>query len=99
VDATDLRFPVGKYFEDQVVMPRVALRAESYQHVPRVWVAYRQRVGSILASASLKKAEDMSRAMNQAMKYWMESGYGPPPVVRYFEVGSGNVYQITIAGY
>lgn len=60
---TDLRFPVGKFFEDQVVMPRLALRAESYQHVPRVWVAYRQRAGSILASASLKKAEDMSRAM------------------------------------
>lgn len=59
----DMRFPVGKYFEDQVVMPRVALRAASYQHVPRVWIAYRQRAGSILASASLKKAEDMSRAM------------------------------------
>ncbi len=59
----DLRFPAGKYFEDQVVMPRLALRADSYRYVPRVWVAYRQRAGSILASASLKKAEDMSRAM------------------------------------
>ena len=39
----DLRFPTGKYFEDQVVMPRLALRADSYRYVPRVWVAYRQR--------------------------------------------------------
>ena len=59
----DLRFPVGRFFEDQVVSPRLALRARTYYHAERVWIAYRQRAGSILASASSKKADDASQAM------------------------------------
>lgn len=58
-----LRFPVGRYFEDMVVTPRLALRAASYYHASAVWVAYRQRQGSILASMSPKKLEDLSQAM------------------------------------
>ena len=59
----DLRFPVGKHFEDMTTMPLVALRARSFYYEPRPWVAYRQRAGSILASMSVPKALDQSAAL------------------------------------
>ncbi|MDR2153899.1 MAG: glycosyltransferase [Burkholderiaceae bacterium] len=59
----DLRFPPNRYFEDQTASPRLALRANSYYHAARVWVAYRQREGSILAAPSLKKTDDASAAL------------------------------------
>ena len=67
----DLRFPVGRHFEDMATMPLMALRAGSFYYEPRPWVAYRQRTGSILASMSLPKARDQSaalRAFAQALK-------------------------------
>lgn len=59
----DLRFPVGKHFEDMTTMPLVALRARSFYYESRPWVAYRQRAGSILASMSVPKALDQSAAL------------------------------------
>jgi hypothetical protein len=59
----DLRFPAGRYFEDMATMPLMALRAETYYYEPHPWVAYRQRVGSILASMSAPKALDQSAAL------------------------------------
>ncbi|ART53413.1 glycosyl transferase family 2 [Acidovorax carolinensis] len=59
----DLRFPVGRHFEDMTTMPLMALRAESFYYEPRPWVAYRQRPGSILAGKSLPKALDQSAAL------------------------------------
>lgn len=59
----DLRFPVGKHFEDMTTMPLMALRARSFYYEPRPWVAYRQRAGSILASMSVPKALDQSAAL------------------------------------
>ena len=59
----DLRFPVGRHFEDMATMPLMALRAGSFYYEPRPWVAYRQRTGSILASMSLSKARDQSAAL------------------------------------
>lgn len=45
----DLRFPVGKVFEDAAVTPRLALRARSYVHIRRPLLDYRIRAGSILS--------------------------------------------------
>ncbi len=60
----DLRFPVGRTFEDMATTPDLAARARSHLHVPEVWIAYRQRAGSILAGASLNKTDDMMRALH-----------------------------------
>lgn len=59
----DLRFPVGRYFEDMATTPFLALRARSYWYEPAVWVAYRQRAGSILRSPDIRKATDMAEAL------------------------------------
>lgn len=59
----DLRFPHGRFFEDMVTMPLMALRAQSFYYEPRPWVAYRQRASSILSSMSLAKALDQSAAL------------------------------------
>lgn len=60
----DLRFPVGRTFEDMASTPDLAMRARSHLHVPEVWIGYRQRAGSILAGASLNKTDDMMRALH-----------------------------------
>lgn len=58
-----LRFPEGKYFEDMRILPRLALRVSTYYYTPKVWIAYRQRSGSILATPSLRKIDDMSETL------------------------------------
>ncbi|MEJ6005112.1 glycosyltransferase family 2 protein [Paucibacter sp. AS339] len=58
-----LVFPVGRTFEDLAVSPYLALQARNYIHVPEVWLAYRQRAGSILANLSPAKIEDWMLAM------------------------------------
>ena len=60
---TDLRFPVGRYFEDMSTTPFLALRADSYWYEPQVWVAYRQRAGSILRTPNLDKAQHAASAL------------------------------------
>jgi len=47
----------------------------------------------------LVTASEMERAMKQAMGYWLESGAGAAPMVKYFELGSGNMYHITIGAF
>ncbi|RMX04185.1 glycosyltransferase family 2 protein [Corticibacter populi] len=59
----DLRFPSGSYFEDMATMPRLLLRARSWFYAPSVWVAYRQREGSIVSNMTLRKAADLSGAL------------------------------------
>lgn len=66
-----LRFPVGQCFEDVVVMPQLALRAQSYFYQDSVWIHYRQRPGSIIASPSLKKIEDMSISVSGVLDMWL----------------------------
>jgi glycosyltransferase involved in cell wall biosynthesis len=48
----DLRFPVGRVFEDIIVSPRLCLRARSFYHVPEPWIEYRVREDSITATLS-----------------------------------------------
>lgn len=57
--ADDLRFPVGRYYEDLYTSPELALRARSYLYIPECWVGYRQRAGSILATLNENKLKDM----------------------------------------
>ncbi|MET0371892.1 MAG: glycosyltransferase family 2 protein [Sphingobium sp.] len=47
---SDLRFPIGRVFEDVATTPALMLRARSYYHVPRPFIFYRWRPGSILSS-------------------------------------------------
>ena len=61
----DLRFPVGKYFEDARTTPQLLARARSFIHIPEPWVMYRQRGGSILSSIDLAKIEDMVTAFDE----------------------------------
>ena len=67
----DLRFPVDKYMEDMVLTPRLVLRAESYFYQPNVWVAYRQRPGSILSTPSLKKIDDAAVGNDGVLAAWL----------------------------
>lgn len=64
---TGLRFPVGRYFEDIYVTPKLALLATNYYYQPEVWVEYRQRKGSIMSTKTtlvqMKKNKDLSEAM------------------------------------
>jgi glycosyltransferase involved in cell wall biosynthesis len=66
-----LRFPEGKVMEDIVLTPRLALRTKTYFYQPSVWVAYRQRKGSILSTYSEKKIDDMSQACSGVLKEWL----------------------------
>ncbi len=68
----DLRFPVGRYMEDMVTTPRLALRANSFFYCPQVWIAYRQRQGSILATPSEKKIEDSAAGCTGVLELWLK---------------------------
>lgn len=69
---TDLRFPEGRLMEDIVVSPRLCLRVKNYLYVREPWVIYRQREGSILATPSLKKIDDMAIACNGVLDLWLK---------------------------
>ncbi|OWQ90841.1 hypothetical protein CDN99_11805 [Roseateles aquatilis] len=58
-----LRFPVGRYFEDMATTPLLALAASTFWYEPEVWIGYRQREGSILHTPNLKKAEHLAHAL------------------------------------
>jgi len=59
---SDLRFPVGRCFEDMALLPDMLMRCASHLYLPEVWIGYRQRPGSILSSRSLSKNDDMMLA-------------------------------------
>lgn len=77
--ADDLRFPQGRYFEDMMVIPRLVLRAQSFHHVARPWIRYRQRQGSILATMSMQKAQDMSRSLLGVREALASAPFQPTP--------------------
>lgn len=65
--AGELRFPVGRVFEDAAVIPRLALRARSYFHIGRPLIGYRVRAGSILAGVkSTEEPFDMDSHLDLA---------------------------------
>lgn len=59
----DLRFPVGRCFEDIMTTPWLCLRARSFYYVEEPWIAYRVREGSILTAATRVSAQ-FDRGMN-----------------------------------
>jgi len=69
----DLRFPVGRYYEDMAVVPALALRASTWLHVPEVWIGYRQRPGSILATGDTRKYEHMMQALAGLGRHWAQA--------------------------
>jgi glycosyltransferase involved in cell wall biosynthesis len=70
----DLRFPEGKYFEDQYTTPWLLLRAKSYYYEPSAWVRYRIRAGSIMASVNREKGRfDHRKHRDMALAL---AGYG-----------------------
>ncbi|MDT8998078.1 glycosyltransferase family 2 protein [Paucibacter sp. APW11] len=58
-----LRFPLGRAFEDLCLVPRLALQMHSHLHVDEVWIAYRQRPGSILSTLNACKLDDWMAAL------------------------------------
>ncbi len=68
----DLRFPVGRLMEDLAISPLLLLRAVNYIYVPEVWVAYRQRPGSILATPNPKRLQDSISALEGILEPWLE---------------------------
>lgn len=77
-DQPALRFPVGVAFEDMATMPSLLLRARSFVYVPEVWVAYRQRAGSILASMNRQKALDLAAALDAFAKAYQRQALIEP---------------------
>jgi glycosyltransferase involved in cell wall biosynthesis len=59
----DLRFPVGRYFEDIMTTPGLCLRVESFYYVNQPWIHYRQREDSIMAVAA-RAQRTFNRRMN-----------------------------------
>jgi glycosyltransferase involved in cell wall biosynthesis len=59
-----MRFPEGRVFEDMAVYPRLALYTPRHLHVAEVWVAYRQRAGSLLAELDARRLDDWTWALD-----------------------------------
>lgn len=57
------RFPVGKAFEDMSIVPRISLLCANAVYLPEVWIAYRQRSGSIISTMNQNKLHDLSVAL------------------------------------
>lgn len=58
-----LRFPEGRVFEDLALFPRLALAIDRFAVTGQVWIAYRQRPGSLLADLSVAKLDDWTSAL------------------------------------
>lgn len=61
--ARGVRFPVGRYFEDQATTPGLVMRARTVWYAPQPWYIYRKRVGSITTTMSGQKLDDCALAM------------------------------------
>lgn len=59
-----LRFPEGRVFEDMAVYPRLLLHTPQHLHVAEVWVAYRQRGGSLLSRLDSRRLDDWTWALD-----------------------------------
>lgn len=59
-----LRFPEGRVFEDMAVYPRLVLHTPRHLHVAEVWIAYRQRSGSLLSRLDARRLDDWTGALD-----------------------------------
>jgi len=69
-------FPVGKNFEDLAVIPKLILNVQTFYHCSQVWIAYRQRKGTILSSLSVPKIEDWMHALSGYSSYLNQHAAG-----------------------
>ena len=58
-----VRFPEGRCFEDITALPQLVRLVRSHIHVPKPWIGYRQREGSILSQITPQKIRDQLRAL------------------------------------
>jgi hypothetical protein len=79
----DLRFPVGRSFEDMATVPRLLLRARCAWHVPQPWLMYRRRDDSITALMSAAKVADLSSSLRGARRELLERWPAAPTDVRF----------------
>ncbi|QPZ91611.1 glycosyltransferase family 2 protein [Thioclava electrotropha] len=61
--ADTLTFPVGRIYEDLLVMPLLALRAASFFHVKEAWIFHRKHHGSLIGSRAIENTEDKCFAL------------------------------------
>jgi hypothetical protein len=54
-----------------VTSPRLAAEVETYYYCPEVWVKYRQRQGSILATPTIRKVNDMIDGLLGVLPLWL----------------------------
>ena len=59
-----LRFAAGRIFEDMALYPRLVLHTPRHLHVAEVWVAYRQRGGSLMSRLDAKRLDDWTAALD-----------------------------------
>ena len=59
-----LRFPEGRVFEDMAVYPRLLLHTHRHVHLAEVWIAYRQRGGSLLSQLDERRLDDWTSALD-----------------------------------
>ncbi|HEY6529396.1 MAG TPA: glycosyltransferase family 2 protein [Cellvibrionaceae bacterium] len=65
-----IQFPAGRLMEDVATTPYLLMRAESFYYCPEVWVAYRQRPGSILSTPNPLRLRDSSLASDGVLTTW-----------------------------
>lgn len=80
----DLLFPEGKYFQDMFTMPLLALRAKTFYYAPKVWVAYRQREGSIQSTPSIHKFGHLSESLLGFTEQFNQAEANPSVDARFF---------------
>ena len=79
----ELKFPVGKYYEDIATMSILGLRTRSFYYEPTPWVAYRQHPESITASFTPRKIEDYSQGLGQFSRQLRATSYIHDPDIQF----------------
>ena len=79
----ELKFPVGKYYEDIATMSILGLRTRSFYYEPTPWVAYRQHPESITASFTPRKIEDYSQGLDQFSRQLRATSYIHDPDIQF----------------
>lgn len=59
-----LRFAEGRVYEDLALYPRLVLHTPRHLHVGEVWIAYRQRAGSLMAALDERRLSDWTAALD-----------------------------------
>ncbi len=59
-----LRFAAGRVYEDLALYPRLVLHTPQHLHVAEVWVAYRQRSGSLMSALCSQRLDDWTAALD-----------------------------------